>query len=176
MSLIKNFVNLALVIVGIGICFYGAVNKIYITTTVSVLLLLFIHIGLVNYRLSEACVIMVAGIVGSFTEIINLSLGFYDYAGFTEQTSFLPTWIVLLWFLIGSSARHSLSMFSSKPALIPVTALVSSVSLFAAGGLSGAFRFQPVDRLSMGFAILFWAIAISFILLVGNRFFEQTQS
>lgn len=171
--MLKNIANLALVIAGISICLYGAVKGIHAVTTIFVLLLVFIHIGLVNNRLAEACVIIIAGIVGSFTEIINLSLGFYDYANFNHDVALLPTWIVLLWFLIGSSARHALYVFSTRTALTPVAGLIGSVSLFAAGGLSGAMRFQPVDRLSMGLTILFWAIAISFILLVGNRFFEQ---
>lgn len=173
MTILKNLTNLTLVVIGIGICLYGAVSGFYAVTIICAFLLVLIHIGIVNYRLAEACVIIIAGIVGSFTEIINLSLGFYDYVNFDDQTMLLPTWIILIWFLIGSSARHSLSVFSSKLILIPVAGIVSSVSLFAAGGLSGAIRFQPVDRLSMGLTILFWAIAISFILLVGNRFFEQ---
>ena len=174
MPWLKKFANIASVIVGIWICLYGAVNGIYFVTTIAVLLLLLIHIALVNYRLAEACVIILAGIVGAFTEVINISSGFYDYAGFEEQAVLLPTWIVLLWFLVGSTARHALSVFSSKPVLMPVAGLIGSSTIFGAGALSGAIRFQPTDGLSMGLAIFLWAVAIIFILYVGNRFFEQS--
>lgn len=172
---LKKFANIASVVIGIGVCLYGAVTGIYLATTVAVLLLLLVHIALVQYSLSEACVIILAGIAGSFTEIINISFGFYDYAGFEEQAVLLPTWIVLLWFLVGSSARHALSVFFSKPVLMPIAGIIGAIMLFTAGALSGAIRFQPVDKLSMGLAIFFWAITIIFILYVGNKFFEQSR-
>jgi len=170
MSGFKKIINLLSVILGIAICLYGAIHGKSLDAIPLVLLLLLVHISLVNYRVAEACIIIISGIVGSFTEVVNISFGFYDYIKIEEQTALLPTWIVLLWFLIGSSARHALSVFASKSILIPVAGLLGGLAIFAAGGLSGAIRFQPVDKLSMVLAVLTWSVALSFILVIANRF------
>ena len=170
MTWFKNTANLILVVLAISICLYSAVSGLRLLPTISVLLLILVHIAIVNYRLAEACVIIIAGIVGSFTEVINLSIGFYDYINFEEQAMSLPTWIVLLWFAVGSSARHALAIFFRRNYLIPVAGIAGGIGLLAAGGLSGAIRFQPT--VSMTLAVVTWAIAISFILVIGNRFFD----
>lgn len=176
MSWFKNTVNLALVALAISICLYSAVSGLRLLPTISVLLLILVHIAIVKYRLAEACVIIIAGIIGSFFEIINLSMGFYDYMNYEEQAMLLPTWVVLLWFAVGCSARHALAIFFRKTYLIPVAGIAGGIGLLAAGGLSGAMRFQPTDKISMTIVVISWAVAISFVLVIGNRFFDGPDS
>ncbi len=175
MSWFKKLVNLLLVITGMAFCLYGAVHNTIFVTTVAVLLLLLIHITIVSNRLPEASVIIMAGIIGSFIEVLNTSFGFYDYAGFEDQVRALPTWVVLLWFVVGSSARHILSVFCRKIIFMPIGSVIGAVTIFGAGALSGVMRFQPTDGVAMFLAVLLWAIAVNLILLVGNRFFEPPQ-
>ena len=174
MSWLKKLVNVVLVATGMAICLYGAVHNTNFFTTIAVLAVLLIHIAIVHHRLPEASVIIMAGIIGSFIEVLNINFGFYDYAGFEEQAASLPTWIVLLWFVVGSAVRHVLAVFCRKVVIMPVGGLIGALTIFAAGALSGAIRFQPTDEVAMGLAVLLWASAITFIMLVGHRFFQTT--
>lgn len=176
MSGLKTLINLVLVVVGSWVCFYGALHGIYYETTIIVVALLLAHIAIVNYRVAEACIIIMAGIVGSFVEMINSSFGFYHYIEVEESIKLLPTWIILFWFLVGSTARHGLAVFYRKKILLPLIGGVGATIIYFAGSKSGVLHFAPANKTAVALSIVFWALAIIFILLVGNRFVEEVHN
>lgn len=175
MSAFKTIINLLLFILGSSICIYGALHGIYVTTGFSVIAILLVHIAIVNFRIAEASIIIIAGIVGAFVETVNVSSGFYHYIAIEESEKFLPNWIVLIWFLIGSTARHGLAIFYKNKILLPVVCVIGASLIYLVGTRSGVLHFTPLDYTSIVGSIVLWAIALIFILIVGNRFIETIQ-
>lgn len=174
MSGLKSLINAVIVALGSWACIYGALHGTEFKTAVIVVSLLLAHIAIVNFRVAEACIIIMAGIVGSFVEIINSSFGFYHYFALEESTRLLPTWIVLFWFLIGSAARHGLAVFYRKKVLLPLIAVVGAGVIYIVGSKSGILHFTPANNTAIVVSMLLWALAIIFILMLGNRFIEVT--
>lgn len=175
MSTLKTIINLSLFILGSGVCLYGALNGSYIYTGFTAIAVLLVHIAIVNYRVAEACIIIIAGIVGAFAETVNVSSGFYHYIAIDEHIKLIPNWIILIWFLIGSMARHGLAIFYKHKILLPVIGAVGALIIYFVGTRTGVLHFTPLDHTSIAGSIIIWALAIIFILILGNRFIETVQ-
>ena len=110
----RAVLNLGLLMLGIGICFYGAIYEKNIVCGFTILALLALHVASSQDQFAEASVIILVGIVGGAVELINTSLGLYEYSTATFNNAFLPTWIVTIWFVIGATVRHTFRWLSNR--------------------------------------------------------------
>lgn len=169
MSFAKAILNLGLLMLGIGICFYGAMYEKNIVCGFTVLALLVLHVASSQDQFAEASVIILVGIVGGAIELINTTLGLYAYSTATFNYALLPTWIVTIWFVIGATVRHTFRWLSSRPAVASIMGIMlGSLTYFVASRL-GVIQLAGIYD---GFAViagLLWAVAFPVIIFIGHR-------
>lgn len=167
-----KLINLAVVFFGIGLCFYDALHGHGLTITLIVLSILIAHAAIVKDHAMELSIIVIAGVIGAIVECLNVSLGFYQYITAAEQVKFLPTWIILVWFLVGATARNAFGGVSTKFYITLISGLLFAISLYAAGAESGALVFKHTGLVSVVIPIVLWATAFTAIVNFSNRYFE----
>ena len=171
----KILSNLAILIIGIWICFYGAVQEKYLLTLVSVLVLLAAHLLIAKDPIKETSTIILSGMVGAIVESINVGFGIYQYSSAADQAALLPNWIILIWFLIGTTARHAFAKLANRIVLTIIVGVICSSTIYYAGSYIGALQFAVDSMLLIGIAILLWVLAFLVIIFIGNQFFADTK-
>ncbi|WP_455201614.1 DUF2878 family protein [Kaarinaea lacus] len=169
MAWLKAISNLGLLMVGIGICFYSAISAKYIAGGFAVLSLLILHLTSTQDRFAEASVIILVGIVGGVVEVINTTLGLYEYATPAFNYAILPTWIVSIWFIIGATVRHTFRWLSRQlPAAGFMGIILGSLTYYVAAKLGVIHLAGAYDNFAIT-ASLSWAAAFPVIVLIGHR-------
>ena len=169
----KGFCNLALLILGIGICLYTAVHGKYIAGGFATITLLVAHVANTEDQFAEASVIILAGIVGGIAELINTSFGIYEYNTSPFQFALLPTWIVSIWFVIGATVRCTFRWLAYRIITAgAMGAMLGSLTYFIASKLNvisftGSFENYEVA------SSLAWSVAFPVIIVIGHRLFPM---
>ena len=176
MAWFKGICNLGLLMLGIGICLYGAIHGKYIVGGFAVLALLVLHVASSQNRFAEASVIILVGIVGGTVELINSSFDVYEYSTAPFHFALLPTWVVTIWFVIGATIRHTFRWLSSRLVIAGVMGIMlGSLTYFIASKL-GVIRFTGTYE---NFAIessMVWAVAFPVTILIGHQLFPNNSA
>jgi len=169
----KAICNLGLLMLGIGICLYVAIHEKYIVGGFAVLALLVLHVASSQNRFAEASVIILVGIMGGTVELINTSLGVYEYSTAPFHFALLPTWIVTIWFVIGATVRHTFRWLSNQLVIASIMgATLGSLTYFIASKL-GVISFTGSYENFAIVSSLLWAAAFPVIILIGHRMFPN---
>ena len=141
----------------------------YVTGGFAVLGLLILHVASSQDRFAEASVIILVGIVGSAVEIINTSLGLYEYSTPAFNYAILPTWAVTIWFVIGTTIRHTFRWLSSQLPVASIMGIIlGSLTYFIASKLGVIHLAGTNDGFAVATSFL-WAAAFPVIILIGHR-------
>lgn len=173
---LKKVCNLLLVFLGVWVTFYGAVQGRFVLSVAVVSLLLVVHIIAVRDSLIECCTIIMVGIVGSGIEIVNVLTGVYEYIPSADQFALLPTWIIMVWFLLGASIRH---FFRSLSKHITVTsfsgaAIVSMIYYIAVK--MGAIELTSSNPWLIISPIVLWSVIFPVLTYAGNHFLGSAKT
>ena len=171
MDWLKPSCNLLMTIAGIWICFYGAIEGKYLLTSTAAFLLLIAHVSTSKNRMIEASVIICTGIIGAAIESINLTIGVYQYISSTEQFALLPTWIVMMWFFVGTTTRQLFANLSNRFATTSVTGALIGTLIYYVAAKMGAIEFSSNNTPFSVIPILLWSLAFPLIIFIGNQFF-----
>lgn len=163
-----NIFNLLLLITGCALGLLGAVEKNFNAAPVIILALLLTHIMLTKKPVSEASIIIVTGIIGSAVELVNSSVGLYQYNHSVNQMSILPTWIVFEWFVIGACIRHCFQWFSRQWYLASLAGIVIGSIFYYAAYQIGAIQYNESSGLNFFLASLCWAPAFPTIIYINK--------
>ena len=172
MSRLKRLVNIVIAIFGIGLCFYDATKGNGLVITFIILAFLIVHSIFVSDHVMEISIIIIAGLIGALAECINVLAGFYQYVAADEQLKFLPVWIILIWFVVGTTARNAFGRLSDKVHLTLLASILFALSIYSAGVKTGALLFSAHDIKTVGLSMLSWAIAFSLIIIFSNKYFQ----
>lgn len=176
MGWLKPTCNLLLTILGIWVCFYGAIEGKYLFTSITVFLLLIAYIITVKKGMIEACVIIFAGIIGAGVESINITIGVYQYVSTADQFALLPTWIIMVWFLVGTTTRQLFASLSNRFATTSVTGAVIGTLIYYIAAKLGAIEFTSSNTPFSVIPILLWSLAFPLIIYIGNQFFTSHET
>ena len=172
MSRLKRLTNIMIAICGIGLCLYDATKGDGLGITLIILAFLIAHSILVDDQVMEISIIIIAGAIGSLVESINVMAGFYQYVTVDEQLKFLPTWVILIWFLVGTTARNAFGGLSNKVHLTFAASVLFALSIYSAGVKTGALLFSIENITTIGASILSWSIAFAAIIIFSNKYFQ----
>jgi hypothetical protein len=172
----KGFCNLTLLILGIGICLYTAVHGKYIAGGFAIITLLVLHVTSTQDQFAEASVIILVGIVGGIAELINTSVGIYEYNTSPFQFALLPTWIVSIWFVVGATVRYTFRWLAHR--LITAAAMgamLGSLTYYVASKL-GVISFTNTYANYAIASSLAWSVAFPVIIVIGHRMFPMNSA
>ncbi|MEJ2178982.1 MAG: DUF2878 family protein, partial [Gammaproteobacteria bacterium] len=122
---------------------------------------------------AEASVIILVGVAGGIVELINISLGIYEYNTSPFQFALLPTWIVSIWFVIGATVRRTFRWLAHR--LITAAAMgvmLGSLTYFIASKLNVISFTGSYENLAVASSLV-WCVAFPVIIVIGHRLFPM---
>ena len=173
MAWFKGFCDLALLLLGIGICLYTAVYGKYVVGGFAIVALLVLHVASAQNHFAEASVIILVGVVGGIVELINRSFGIYEYNTSPFQFALLPTWIVSIWFVIGATVRRTFCWLAHRLIMAgAMGAMLGSLTYFIASKLHVISFTGSYENFSVA-SCLVWSVAFPVIIVIGHRMFPM---
>ena len=168
---LRSSCNCTLVLLGIWICIYGAVHHKYIVSPVAIVLLLSAHILAAKHGMIETCIVVMSGVIGAGVECVNLFAGIYQYTDSYHEPALLPTWVIMVWFLLGTTTRQVFHYLPKQIASQAIAGAVIGTSFYYVAAHMGAIIFTASNTPFSVIPVLLWSLAFPLIMYIGNRFF-----
>lgn len=119
-----------------------------------------VHFALVRDRRADAWLVAAALVVGAVTETAARGLGAYDVPLDPIPAPFVPSWMLLLWAVFGTSVRHCMGWLRGRLLLAAALGAVGGpLSLLGGAELGAVTTSSDVARLWLVVGAQ-WAIAL----------------
>jgi hypothetical protein len=153
----KIVINIILFQIGWFACVLSAANNHPLIGASISLFIIFSHVLLSKEYKQEIRIIVIAMVIGLFSDSLIISAGWITYTSGMFNDFIAPYWIVLMWALFATTLNYSLSWLRNKLLISAVFGAIAGPLAYYAGMKLGAVEFvnenNALISLSIGWAI-----------------------
>ena len=171
----KILLNIAAVQLGWFACVLGGANGLALTGTLTVMVVVGMHLALARRPGPEALLIAVAATIGLAWDSMLVALGLMSYPSGSFAPGLAPHWIVAMWALFATSLNLSMSWLKGRPRLAALFGAVGGPLAYLSGARLGGLE-MPDPVLALGAQAVGWALILPLLVLLAERLngFETT--
>ncbi len=133
----KILLNIAAVQLGWFACVLGGANGLALTGTLTVMVVVGMHLALARRPGPEALLIAVAATIGLAWDSMLVALGLMSYPSGSFAPGLAPHWIVAMWALFATSLNLSMSWLKGRPRLAALFGAVGGPLAYLSGARLG---------------------------------------
>jgi len=164
----RNIANLIMFQIGWFACVLGAAYGFPMLGSISVLVLVVVHLIYNRDRIQETSLLFVCGVIGFVWESLLATAGIIQYTDQHMLTS-APLWMAALWVNFATTINYSLSWFKQHLMLASLGAMLSAPLAYYAGARLGAMQL-PDLWLSLAVIGLGWAVLFPLLCKLADVF------
>ena len=162
-----KIINFLLFQIGWFILILGAAwDKTFIAVLLG-LVILAIHISMIDQKLNELKLLLIAGVIGFLFD------GFIQYYQFIIYNSpgwsfpLTPIWIIMLWMIFAITLNHSLVWLKNRISLSVIFGAIGGPLAYLAGEKLGAIIIT--QQLSLVLLSIGWSLITPFLISIGKN-------
>jgi hypothetical protein len=164
----KVLLNIAAVQLGWFACVLGGANGLALAGTLTVMVVVGMHLALARRPGPEALLIAVAATIGLAWDSMLVALGLMSYPSGSFAPGLAPHWIVAMWALFATSLNLSMAWLKGRPWLAALFGAVGGPLAYLSGQrLGGLEMSDPV--LALGAQAVGWAVILPLLTLLAER-------
>jgi hypothetical protein len=137
----------------------GAWHRPWTGFTIAVVLI-GVHVALSMERALEARLVVLAAIVGTFVECLQIAAGTYRFTSGTLADGLPPPWLLAMWAQFATTFRFSLRSVMKRPLVAALFGAAGGPIAFVAGERLGAVILLPPLWRGLLLLSVSWAMAL----------------
>jgi hypothetical protein len=127
------------------------------------------HLAVSARPAREACLVVLAMLLGFAIETLHASLGAVRYASGQPDPRFAPYWMVALWGLLAIALNTTMRWLRHRPALAALIGALAGPVSFVSGVRLGAAQFVAEQSALLALAAT-WSLALPLLMWLAVRF------
>jgi hypothetical protein len=164
----KVLLNIAAVQLGWFACVLGGANGLALAGTLTVMVVVGMHLALARRPGPEALLIAVAATIGLAWDSMLVALGLMSYPSGSFAPGLAPHWIVAMWALFATSLNLSMAWLKGRPWLAALFGAVGGPLAYLSGERLGGLE-MPDPVLALGAQAVGWAVILPLLTLLAER-------
>ena len=160
-----DLVNYALYQIGWFACVLGGASHRPWTGFAIAIVLVGVHLGLSVERSLEVRLLILATVVGTVVEMMQIAAGTYRFTSGTVLDALPPPWLLAMWAQFATTFRYSMRPVLKRP----IRAALFGPIAFLAGARLGAVTLRPPVTYGLLRLSINWAIALAVFSVVVRR-------
>lgn len=140
--------------------------------TVSVAVVVTVHLLGVSLAVKEAVLLASAAVIGLAWESLLVGSGLLSYPGHTEMAPLAPYWIVAMWVLFATTINHGLRWAKKHWAVAAIAGLLGGPMAFYSGAAMGAVEFSNT-ALALAAIGAGWAVLLPLLIWISDTIIDS---